>query len=55
MRCTHIASVDNKEADLLSRWSSCNDVATRFLNIVGDNSLQEFKVNDSMFDFIYCV
>ena len=51
LRCTHIASQDHTEADLLSCWSSTT--SGLFFDLAAGISLEEFRVKNALFDFAF--
>ena len=52
LRAIHLSSAENRLSDVLSRWHLDDLNETRFKNLTEGYTLQEYKVSDTMFQFV---
>jgi hypothetical protein len=49
LKCLHLATVENRLADLLSRWDLHSTISEEFLNHAQNNAWSEVIVEDELF------
>jgi hypothetical protein len=51
LKCRHLTTVENRLADLLSRWDLHSTISEEFLNHAQNNAWFEVVVEDELFLF----
>ena len=51
LKCRHLTTVENRLADLLSRWDLHSTISEEFLNHAQNNAWSEVVVEDELFLF----